>query len=163
MRYLHLEQAGTGLEITWMLQERCLREKMIDANRFAEENIFAIKQIVTGVDEGVALVAEHDEKVVAVLVAHRDHAHDTLVIADLRVDYDQRREGIGMAMVYQMIAGARELGVRAVNAMTRTNNFPANQLMQKCGFELSGLDGKLHSNHDVVKEAASLFWYVTMN
>jgi len=163
-RYLHLEQsAGEGLAVSWRLEERALREKVIDPNRLTDEAAFLVKQIVTGADEGLVFVAEHESAPVAVLVAHRRPELNTLHIVDLRIDYEQRRQGIATAMLYQTIGVAREMEVRAVSAETRTNNVPASQLLAKCGFELSGVDTRRHSNHDVVKEAATLFWYAALD
>src|SRR5215213_3373555 len=162
-RYLHLEQAGEGLGASWRLEERPLRQKLIDPNRLSDEATFLLKQIVSGADEGMVLVAEHEDAPVAVLLAHHRPERQTLHLVDLRIDYEQRRQGVATAMVYQLIAAAREMDVRAVSAETQTNNVPANQLLAKCGFELSGVDTRRHSNHDVVKEAATLFWYATLD
>lgn len=162
-RYLHLEQAGEGLAASWRLDERPLRQKLIDPNRLDDETAFLLKQIVTGADEGVVLVAEHDDAPVAVLVAHHRPERQTLHLVDLRIDYEQRRQGLATAMLYQVISSAREMELRAVSAETRTNNVPAGQLLAKCGFELSGVDTRRDSNHDVVKEAATLFWYATLD
>ena len=162
-RYLHLEQAGEGLAASWRLDERPLRQKLIDPNRLEDETTFLLKQIVTGADEGLVLVAEHEDAAAAVLVAHVRPERQTLHLVDLRVDYEQRRQGIATAMLYQLIASARERELRAVSAETRTNNLVAGQLLAKCGFELSGVDTRRHSNHDVVKESATLFWYATLD
>lgn len=162
-RYLHLEHAGEGLTASWRLEERPLRQKLIDPNRLGDETTFLLKQIVTGADEGVVLVAEHDDMPVAVLVAHLRRERQTLHLIDLRTDYEYRRQGIATAMLYGVIATAREMELRAVSAETRTNNVPAGLLLVKCGFELSGVDTRRDSNHDVVKEAATLFWYSTLD
>jgi ribosomal protein S18 acetylase RimI-like enzyme len=79
------------------------------------------------------------------------------------VDYDLRRQGLGMALVYQIVQKTREAELRAVTAETRTNNFPANQLLLKCGFDLGGLDTRRHTNHDMVKESATLLWYASLD
>jgi RimJ/RimL family protein N-acetyltransferase len=162
-RYLHLEQTGEGLAAGWRLEERPLREKLIDANRLGEEAIFVAKQIVSGADEGMVLVAEHEDAIVALLVAQQQPERQTYHIHDIRTDYDLRREGIATAMIFQLIAAARELGLRAVSAETATNNLPAGQLLVKCGFDLAGVDTKRHSNHDVVKELATLIWYAGLD
>jgi RimJ/RimL family protein N-acetyltransferase len=162
-RYLHLEQAGEGLAASWRLEERPLREKMIDPNRLGDAVTFVARQIVSGADEGLVLIAEHDGAVVALLVAQQQPERQTLHIHEIRTDYDQRREGIATAMIYQAIAAARELGLRAVSAETATNNLPAGQLLSRCGFDLAGVDTKRHTNHDVVKESATLFWYAGLD
>ena len=161
--YLHLDLTGEGAARSWRLEERPLREKLIESNRLDDEAYFAAKQIVTGADEGTVLVAEHADQVVAALVAQPRPALNTLHILDLRVDYDYRRQGLGIAMVYQIIQQARESELRAVSAETLTNNMPASALLTKCGFDLSGIDTRRRSNHDMVKESATLFWYAALD
>ncbi len=162
-RYLHLEQSGEGFTRAWALVERALRQKLIDPNRLGDDTTFLLKQIVTGADEGVAMVAEHDGQLAGLLAAHRHPERGTMHVADLRIDYEQRREGIATAMIYRVIGEARQAGERAVSAQARTNNLPANQFLAKSGFDLSGVDTRMHTNHDVVKEAATLFWYATLH
>ena len=53
--------------------------------------------LVTGADEGAALVAEHEGINVALLVAQQQPAFGTIRLVDLRVDYDHRRDGIKFA------------------------------------------------------------------
>jgi hypothetical protein len=68
-----------------------------------------------------------------------------------------------MALIYRAINRARDLELRAVFAEVPANNFPANQLLLKCSFELAGVDTRRHSNHDVVKESATLLWYAALD
>jgi ribosomal protein S18 acetylase RimI-like enzyme len=88
---------------------------------------------------------------------------NTLRLIDLRVDYDFRRQGLGSAMLFQAIQKAREEGRRAVSIETRTDNQPANTLLGRLHFELSGIDTRRHSNHDLVAEAVTLFWYIPLS
>jgi ribosomal protein S18 acetylase RimI-like enzyme len=162
-RYLHLDRGGEGFDLQWRIEERPLRTKLIESNPLNDEQRFAVRQIATGTDEGTALVAEHEGAPVALLLAQPQPTHGTLKLIDLRVDYDHRREGLATAMVYQVIQESRDSGLRAVAAETRANNFPANQLLAKLGFELAGLDAQRHSNHDLVKEAVTLFWYLALD
>jgi ribosomal protein S18 acetylase RimI-like enzyme len=81
----------------------------------------------------------------------------------LRVDYDFRRQGLGIAMIYQIINDAREAGLRAVTATTLTNNIIAAKFLSKAGFDLAGVDTHFASNHDLVKEAVALFWYAALD
>lgn len=162
-QYLHLESTGEGLCLAWRLEERPLRSKLIESNRLDDDRWFEAKQIVNGVDEGVSLLAEHEGAVVALLLAQPQPAAGTMRLLDVRVDYDYRRQGLAMAMIYQLIQFTRDAELRAVAAETRTNNFPANQLLAKCGFTLAGVDTQRHSNHDMVKEAATLLWYAALD
>ncbi len=161
--YLHVEKAGEGLAMSWKLEERPLREKRVERNRPTDEMIFMMKQIATGVEEGLALLAEHEQVNVATLVAKLEPEYGTLAVLDVRVDFEHRRQGLASAMVYQVVTDARSRELRAVSALTRTDNFPAAQFFAKCGFDLAGLDTRRHTNHDLVKEAATLFWYASLD
>jgi RimJ/RimL family protein N-acetyltransferase len=162
-QYLHLERTAEGLAVTWKLTERMLREPRIERNRLSEDAVFVAKQIATGADEGLAAVAEHEGRIVGLLIAQPQPQFGTLRIVDLRVDFDVRREGLGTAMLFQAINHARELELRAVTTETRTDNVPAARLLQKCAFDLAGVDTQRHTNHDLVKEVASLIWYAALD
>ena len=162
-KYLHVERAGEGLGASWRLEERRARTKIIEPNRLDDDSYFTLKQIVSGAEEGLALTVEHEDAPVAAVIARADAEAGTLRIIDLRVDFDYRRQGMGTALVYHVIQHAREHEFRAIAAQTLTNNLPAGALLAKCGFELSGVDTRRRSNHDLVKEAVTLFWYVPLD
>ncbi len=157
--YLHIDRAGDGPEIHFKLEQRPLREKLIAPNLLDDEIRFTLQQVVTGGDEGIAQVAEHDDRVVAIILAQARTTLGTMEVLDLRVDCDSRREGLATVLLYQLIQMATEQQLRAVSILTQTNNAPAAALLGKLGFILSGLDTRRHSNHDLVKEAATLMWY----
>ena len=161
--YLHLDRAGEGLAISWKLSERPLRETRILPNRLDDDRRFLLKQVASGIEEGMALLAEHDEVKVALLLAQLEPARKAIRIHDLRVDFDHRREGLATALLFQTINAAREQGLRAVAAETLTDNLPGAMLLQKCGFELAGVDAQRLTNHDLVKESATLFWYAALD
>jgi GNAT superfamily N-acetyltransferase len=162
-QYLHVERSGEGIAFSLRVEERPLRSKQIKSNPIGDELSFTIKQLAGGADEGVALVAEHDGQLVAVAVAQPDPARGTMRLIDLRVDYDFRRQGIGSAMIYQIVQRTRAAELRAVAAETLTDNHPASQFLLKTGFELAGADTRRNSNHDMVKEQATLFWYASLD
>jgi ribosomal protein S18 acetylase RimI-like enzyme len=161
--YLHVDRTGEGLAASWKLERRPLRERRMDRNAPNDEAQFLLKQVVTGVEDGLALLAEHDGINVAVLLARVEPEFGTLRIQDLRVDFEHRHEGLGSAMVYKAITDARQRELRAVVAETRTDNVPAAQLLSKCGFELAGLDTRRRTNHDLVKEQVTLHWYAALD
>jgi len=160
--YLHLERTGEGLVQNWKLDERPLRSRLIEPNAIDDETRFSMKQVVNGIEDGLALVAEHEGVVVASLLAQLQPANSTLRLLDVRVDHDHRGQGLGSALLFQAIQQARDLGLRAISAQTKTNNVPAANFLLKRGFDLAGLDTHLHSNHDLVKESVTLFWYVAL-
>jgi len=160
--YLHVEKSGEGLAQHWKIEQRPLREKVIQPNTIDDETRFSMKQIVGGIEDGLAVVAEHEGMVVASLVAQPQPENSTMRLIDLRVDFDQRGQGLGSALLFQSIQHTREMGLRAMAAQTRTNNLPAANFLLKRGFDLAGLDTHLHSNHDLVKETVTLFWYAAL-
>jgi ribosomal protein S18 acetylase RimI-like enzyme len=159
--YLHIEAAGTGMAKSWRLEPRAFREKRITPNPPDEECCFLVRQIATGMDDGLALLAEHETVPAAAMIAQITRGVMRLV--DLRVDYDFRRQGIGSALIYQLIQVARERGLRAVMTIAWTDNLPSLEFLNKAGFELSGLDLRVRSNHDLVKETVALFWYLPLD
>ena len=54
MQYIHVECSGEGLAMQWRLEERPLREKLIQPLRMSDEIRFLAKQFATGGDEGLA-------------------------------------------------------------------------------------------------------------
>jgi GNAT superfamily N-acetyltransferase len=163
MRYLHVDRSGEGFATTWLLEERPLRARLIDPNAPDDDQRFVLRQVLDGIEEGIGLALELEGELVALAVAQIDAATKTLRLLDLRVDYDIRRQGIGSALLFQMIAKAREQGLRAVAARTQTNNLPAASFLAKTSFELAGMDTHFLSNHDLVKEAVTLFWYAVLD
>jgi ribosomal protein S18 acetylase RimI-like enzyme len=161
--YLHVERSGEGFAATWKLHERPLRERLVRSNPIDEERAFDLKSIVSGANEGIALMAEHDGVPVALAAAMPDPSRGVLRILELRVDFDQRRQGLGSALLYKIIHEARTRELRAVMAETTTDNHPANLLFLKCGFEIAGLDERRSSNHDLVKESVTLIWYASLD
>jgi GNAT superfamily N-acetyltransferase len=161
-QYLHIERGGEGLAVSWKMQIRPLREKRIHRHVLDDERIFAFRQIVTGADEGVALVIEHDERPVAAALGIPDPAAGVWRIADLRVDFDYRRQGLASGLMFQMIQEARQRDLRAVTMRSAADDFPVLELLAKLGFEPAGLDTHYHSNHDLVKESVVLFFYLIL-
>lgn len=161
--YLHVDRGGEGMTGVWKIEHRPLREKRMDRNQLTDEIQFLLRQVVTGIEEGVALLAEHDGVNVAQLIARFEPEFGTLRVHDIRIDFEHRRQGLGSAMMYTVIGEARKRELRAVSADSRTDNLPAASFLSKCGFELSGLDVRKQTNHDLVKEAVTLFWYATLD
>lgn len=161
--YLFVDRTGEGVARSWRLETRPLRERLIRQLPLTDDAAFVVKQIASGNDDGLALVADHDGQLVALVVAQPDHAHGTLRLVDLRVDFDVRRQGLASALLFSAITRARESELRAVTAESVTDNFPAAALLAKSGFELAGVDDHRHTNHDLVKEAVTLFWYAPLD
>jgi len=161
-QYLHIEKIGEGLAVSWKTQIRPLREKRVHRHALDDDRAFMLKQIVTGMDEGIALMAEHDGRPVAAAVGAPDGEAGIFRLIDLRVDFDFRRQGLASAMMFQMIQEARQRELRAVMVESVADDFPMLEFLAKLGFEPAGLDTHYHSNHDLVKESVVLFFYLTL-
>jgi ribosomal protein S18 acetylase RimI-like enzyme len=159
--YLHVDRVGEGASTRFTIAARAARP---DAAPVAPADIeFEAKRLLEGVFDGLALVAEHNGMIVASLIAILDAGSNLVNVVDVRVDREQRREGLASAMMFQLISFARDRDVRAIRACCTTRQFSVASLLTKLGFEVAGLDTHLVSNHDLVKEQATLFWYLALN
>lgn len=158
--YVHIDRSGEGVAVSWKSEQRPLREKLIAAAPLHSDDLFLAKQVVQGDEPGVVFFAAHADQPAALLLAVIDHRYSVARLVDLRVDSDFRRQGLATVMLFRLIEWARDQGVRAITIETRANNAPIAALLQKPGFQVSGLDICRHSNHDLVEEAATLFWYL---
>ncbi|HRK31524.1 MAG TPA: GNAT family N-acetyltransferase [Tepidisphaeraceae bacterium] len=156
--YAHVNRVIEETSVTWKLERRLLRQRSIDGNRLSDDMQFAYKQIVTGVEDGLAVCIDMAGAVVASLIAQPRGELGTLHLVDLRVDYDYRRQGLGLALACAAIGHARDAGLRAITAETSTQNDPAAEMLRKLAFEPAGVDAFRFSNHDLVKERAILLW-----
>ena len=160
--YLHLARDGEALASVWKLEQRPLRETLIEPNRVGDDTRFAYKQVVRGIEEGAALALDvGGETVVAAVAAVRPDL-GLLELLDLRVDYDHRRQGFAMAMLFNLVGVARDRELRAIHAAVPANNGPTHELLARVGFDLCGFDERRFSNHDLVKETATLLWYLSV-
>lgn len=176
-RYIHLvadepdeAEAAAPLKRGWRIEPRPLAETLVVPNRLdketgpAREVAFAYKQVVRGVMEGVARWIGVGDRPVAAALAVRRPESRLLELLDLRVDYDVRRQGFASAMMYALLTEARaDDELRAVLAQVPANNEPAHRLLAKLGFELAGFDTMRQTNHDLVKEQATLLWYMPLD
>lgn len=161
--YLHVERHAEGLSARFVVEERPLESKRIASGMIGDDLRFSLKQVAAGIEDGLALVAEHDDVPIAALLARRLPDGGCVDLVDVRVDFDQRREGLASAMLFQAISYARESEARAIRAETTSANVPIAKLLVKVGFVLAGIDTQRLSNHDLVKEQTTLVWYLALD
>jgi ribosomal protein S18 acetylase RimI-like enzyme len=162
-QFIHLLRQGEGLSLTWKLETRRLPQPRTHRNALTEDSLFTIRQIIAGVEDGPALVAEHDSQIIASAAAQIDIAQRVSRMIDLRVDFESRRQGLASAILFQIIHDARQRNMRAVSAQAASDNFPVIQLLGKSNFELTGFDTHFQSNHDLLKDSVTLFWYLQLD
>jgi GNAT superfamily N-acetyltransferase len=161
--YLHVERAGEGLSARFAVECRPLCERKRQPHAVTDELRFGLKQVAGAVEEGLAVLGEHDDVPIALVLAMASlRDPEVIEIIDLRVDFDHRRQGLGSMLLFQVINFARDRGARAVLARAQTNNPGFNRLLSKLSFELAGLDLFHASNHDLVKEQTTLLWYLPL-
>ena len=161
--YAHLNRSLDETSITWRLERRALRETLIDPNRLTDDLQFSYKQVAAGIEDGIALCIEINDATLGTLIAQPRPELKTLHLLDLRVDYDYRRQGTGTALACAAIGHTKEFDLRAITAETTMQNDPAIQLLRKLAFEPAGLDTHRFSNHDLVKERATLLWCLPLD
>lgn len=160
--YLHVDRHAEGLSATVRLEPRTLPAPRIESNPIGDDLRFSLKQVASGIEEGLAMIAEHDGVPIASMLAVKSPDGSIVELVDVRVDSDRRRDGLGSAMIFQAINFAREGEARAIRAVARTSNGPIHALLVKLGFEFAGLDTFRESNHDLVKEQTTLLWYLPL-
>lgn len=158
--YLHVDRSTGMMSAHFKIECRPLLERKSESNPISDDLRFQFKQIATGIDDGFCVVAELNDMPIAAALAVL--SADVVDLVDLRVDFDQRREGFGSAMMFQVINFAREQESRAIRVFARTGNGPLNRMLAKLGFEIAGIDTQRHSNHDLVKEQTTLIWYLQL-
>jgi GNAT superfamily N-acetyltransferase len=162
-RYLHVDQSGDGMNWQWKVEDRPLRDRLITPWPLDDNLLYLFKQITGGVEDGMAVVAVHDDQILGLILAQPRADTGVLEVVDLRVEFDHRREGLASAMLFQAIQLAKDLEMRAVLIQTQANNHPLAVLLAKLQFVMSGLDTQRKSNHDLVKEVVTLAWYLSLN
>ena len=75
----------------------------------------------------------------------------------LYVDRRQRGRGVGRALLDEVVARARDAGMRALWLETQNVNVPAIRFYRRLGFRLAGLDDSLYDPADVPGEVALFF------
>lgn len=158
-RFFFVERQANGLNATFRIEDRALVEPRVESNPVSDDLRFTLKQVATGIEDGLTVMAEHDGVPIASLLATRTPDGTVIDLVDVRVDFDHRRDGLGTALMFQAINYAREGEARAVRAYVHAGNSPFIAMLVKLGFELAGLDTFRESNYDLVKERTTLVWY----
>ena len=99
-------------------------------------------------DESI-LVASMEEIAIGYVRVKTLPTINSLSIVDLVVDKDQRRQGIGSALVFAAQEWGIQRGLRRVIMETQSKNYAAIQLAQKLGYEFCGYNDHYYENQDI--------------
>jgi len=97
-------------------------------------------------------LAELNDEEAGIMVIQKMEWNNTLLIHDLYVDDQFKKNGIGSILIEIAKKRATNLGVRAIYLETQTSNYPAIQFYLKNDFELIGCNSISYSNEDVKKK-----------
>lgn len=112
--------------------EKNLEEELFDAHN-KEADVF---------------VCEINGQECGVIALQKMEWNNTLLIHNLYVELQFKRQGIGTALFAFAKKHAHEMGVRMITLETQTCNYPAIQFYLKNGFQLVGLNLASYSNED---------------
>jgi ribosomal protein S18 acetylase RimI-like enzyme len=96
------------------------------------------------------LVATVDQNAVGYLGLSDQVAPKTIWVTDCVVREEQRRKGIGSALVLAAQDWGGEHGFRRVVIEVQSKNHPGIQMMRKLGYEFSGYNDHYYPNQDIV-------------
>lgn len=96
-------------------------------------------------------LAELNDEEAGIMVIQKMEWNNTLLIHDLYVDDQLKKNGIGSILIEIAKKRATRLGVRAICLETQTSNYPAIQFYLKNGFDFIGCNSISYSNKDVKK------------
>lgn len=90
----------------------------------------------------VSLVAEADDQVVGFIMARVDYGEfgqtDTAAVMDtIGVDPGYHGQGVGQALVSQLLHNLAALRVETVRTEVDWNNFALNRFLNRCGFQMA--------------------------
>ena len=147
---VHLDAGEPGetepLARSWRLDVRPLDEPRVEPNRLeaqgdSSELHFLYKQVAGGTMDGTAWILRVGGAPLATLLAMPRDGEQSLELMDVRVDYDERRQGFGSALICALLAKAREdEAVRGVTASVAGDNVPAQRLLSSLDFNLIGIE-----------------------
>jgi ribosomal protein S18 acetylase RimI-like enzyme len=85
--------------------------------------------------------------------------NDTVWLVDIRTRREDRRSGVGSALLGNLKSQTARLHARGISVETQINNYPAIRFYRKHGFQLSGFNDHLYTNRDLEKQDVALFLF----
>jgi GNAT superfamily N-acetyltransferase len=104
------------------------------------------------------VIAERDTRVVGVAALVHDRGDRRAIVRHLYVDQSYRGQGIGRALMEDMVARARQWHARCVWLETQDVNYDAIQSYQRVGFQWCGLDRSLDDHDGSAGDETAVFF-----
>ncbi len=111
-----------------------------------EEDFERYRELIAG---GHSLGAFVDGALAGLSINEVNHWNRSLWIWEFHVAREQRRQGIGLALMDANAGLARALGLRTMLVETANTNAAAIAFYRRAGFRLEGIDISHYTNHDL--------------
>jgi ribosomal protein S18 acetylase RimI-like enzyme len=95
------------------------------------------------------LVAEVDNEVRGYVDVLAQPWHRTAWVANMAVDREHRRQGLGTALMRHARQWVQSQGLNAILVEATTKNYPALCFYRKLGFEFCGFNDHYYANQDI--------------
>ncbi len=156
---LAVERSGSGLEVGWQLVERELPEPFNKGTLydFNEDEQETIRNRLLRPDDTYQRVAEFNGRLVGLVDAEIQYWNHTVVLWNLMIDLDYRRNGLGRRLWHRVLEFARQADIRAIQIETQNTNVPACRFYERMGCQLVGVHETYYTNDGLATEVA-LFW-----
>lgn len=92
-------------------------------------------------------------------VVLRKNWNQIAYVEDIGVDRAFRRQGIGHALVHQMVRWTKEMNLSGIMLETQNNNQAACRFYQAEGFKIGGYDRYLYKGINNDTNEIAVFWY----
>jgi streptothricin acetyltransferase len=83
----------------------------------------------------------------------------SLWLVDIRVRARCRGQGLGSALIDELVARCREASLRGIFVETQIQNYPAISFYRRHGFTVTGFNDHLYTNQDLVEQDVALFLF----
>ncbi len=160
---LEVEKTGSGITVEWRLVERKLPQPFDKGSLydFDETRQQEIRQRLARPDDTYLRVLEArergDRRLIGLLDLEIQDWNNTVLLWDLMIDLDYRRQGLGRRLWHRALDFARQEGVRAILLETQNTTVAACRFYGRMGCELVGLNEIYYTNDGLSREVA-LFW-----
>jgi ribosomal protein S18 acetylase RimI-like enzyme len=106
---------------------------------------------------GFSLAAFDNDRVVGFAIAEPQRWNRSLLVWELAVNEQYRRQGIGTRLMDSLSLVAARNGLRVLVCETQTTNIPAILFYRKAGFHVEGIDLSYYTNQDVPEGEVAVF------
>ena len=146
-------------ELVLHLTDRVLSYSIINVNPYEKKYSDPSADNVGLHEKSDIIFLAYRDSELAGQVSISRHWNNFAHINNLVVDHRVRRSGVGKKLVLRAIEWSVEQSLAGLMLETQTNNVPACELYESCGFALKGFDGSLYVGLGNGNNEIALFWY----